>query len=351
MSKTNGTTHSFIELLESFTEDYLPNMRGYSDETLRSYKTTYSLFIEFLYLSKGISADEITFSFLEANVVQDFLMYLEGERSNKVSTRNQRRAALSSFAEYAQNRDVNAATIFKLGLDRTPVKKYKAELPIIMNHEEVQFLLSIPDVKYRIGYRDLILLSTMYATAARSCEMADLKRGDIHFDENNATITLDGKGKKKRVVKISSKPASMLKEYLRRRRQLNSYDAYVFFSQNGDHLEVSGIEEVYEKYVIKARKSRPDLFREKSYTPHTMRHTSASHMLEAGVPIEVIKNILGHASIATTEIYAQLTQATVDDYVREWNRKWFPTDLSEATEHTENAFSAKTYIPDFLRKR
>lgn len=108
-------------------------------------------------------------------------------------------------------------------------------------------------------------------------------------------------------------------------------------------MTVSCIEEIYSKYVKRARNEHPDLFRE-SYSPHSMRHTTATHMLEAGVPLIVVKNFLGHVSLQTTQIYAEVTQETMNKQLKSWNEKWFMEEKK-----TEYYDEKKKIIPDFLR--
>lgn len=107
-------------------------------------------------------------------------------------------------------------------------------------------------------------------------------------------------------------------------------------------MSVSCIEEVFKKYVNACRLQYPGMYREKSYPPHSMRHTTASHMLEAGIPLIVIKNFLGHASISTTQVYIQISQNLSDKHLQEWSQKWFgPGNTKEDTE-------AKNTLPQFL---
>jgi site-specific recombinase XerD len=108
-------------------------------------------------------------------------------------------------------------------------------------------------------------------------------------------------------------------------------------------MTVSCVEEIFKKYILLAKEQRPDMFLERKYTPHTMRHTCATHMLEAGVPLMVIKNILGHVSVVTTERYAVLSQGTVNRHIRAWNEKWF----NEAAPSTNHDTQIAT-IPHFL---
>mgnify|MGYP002234132716 CR=1 FL=1 len=106
-------------------------------------------------------------------------------------------------------------------------------------------------------------------------------------------------------------------------------------------MTISCIEEIYKKYVAIARAENPGMFLEKRYTPHTMRHTTATHMLEAGIPMMAIKNFLGHSSISTTERYAELSQGTVNRHIRDWNEKWF-SQQKESSVKTEKGESSLT---------
>ena len=108
-------------------------------------------------------------------------------------------------------------------------------------------------------------------------------------------------------------------------------------------MTVSCIEAIYKKYLVEAKQLDPALFQEKRYSPHTMRHTCATHMLEAGVPLVAIKNFLGHATLATTERYSELSQATVDRHIRDWNNRWFRDSVPAAPTEKKNT------LPDFLK--
>lgn len=109
----------------------------------------------------------------------------------------------------------------------------------------------------------------------------------------------------------------------------NQPNRHVFSSQRNEQISVSCIEEVFAKYEKMAKDAHPDKFCAGRYTPHVMRHTTASHLVEAGVPLAVVKNILGHASIQSTQVYVEITQQTVDKYMKEWNEKWFPKDAAK----------------------
>jgi len=109
-------------------------------------------------------------------------------------------------------------------------------------------------------------------------------------------------------------------------------------------MTISCIEGIINKYVPLAKDMNPELFVEESYTPHSMRHSTASHMLESGVPLVVIMNFLGHKSLQSTQIYAELSANTVDKHLKEWNEKWFPQNAGGL----ETAKPEEKNIPDFL---
>ena len=184
----------------------------------------------------------------------------------------------------------------------------------------------------------------MYATGARAQEVCDLTVACVRSSSKGTTIEIIGKGNKCRRVKISDHAASILKGYLKKRNIEHSPDRHIFSSQTHEKMTISCIEEIVKKYVDEAKKLHPDKFHFKSYSPHSIRHTTAIHMLESGVPLMVIKNFLGHASIQTTQIYAEMTQNTVDRYVLEWNEKWFPGSIK-----TEDRNLERNNMPDFLK--
>ena len=155
-----------------------------------------------------------------------------------------------------------------------------------------------------------------------------------------------GKGAKARRVRIPEHCAEMLKKYLIFRRINDKPERHIFSSQMHEQMTVSCIEEIFKKYVRQARCQYPDLFQETGYSPHCMRHTTGQHMLEAGVPLMVIKSFLGHASVQTTQIYAESSQTAVDKHVREWNERNFPKTL-----YSDEPDKERTNVPDFLRSR
>lgn len=334
---------TFLELLDRFITNHLPYSVGASPNTITSYKYAFRLLLEFMYSKKGIPADKITFEQLNFNAVTEFLDWIEKDRGCSASTKNQRLSAIISFSEYAQNRDFDAASVFRKGVIKIPIKKVQKKQRAVLSVQEVSILLRLPDDNKGIGLRDKVLLSLMYASGARAQEICDLTVGNIQFTMKEATMNIKGKGGKSRRIGIPDNCATILKKYVSHRRVDSNPDKHVFSSQTHEQMTVSCIEGIFKKYVRLAKAENPALFREDSYPPHSMRHSTASHMLEAGVPIVVIKNFLGHASLQTTQIYAELSQNTVDKHLKEWNEKWFSSD-SEAMKESIK----KNEMPEFL---
>jgi integrase/recombinase XerD len=340
-----GEPSTFLRLLDGFITGYLPCSVGASPNTVTSYKYAFRLLIEFMNSKKGLPADKISFGHLDYTTLTEFLDWIEKDRGCGISTKNQRLSAILSFSGYAQNRDLSAASIFRTSALKIPMKKGHGKRRAVFTIHEVSLLLRLPDDQKKTGLRDKVLLSSMYASGARAQEMCDLTVGDIEFHPKGATLKLKGKGGKSRRIGIPDSCARILHKYIMHRRMEGKPDRHVFSSQTHEQMTVSCIEGVFNKYVRLAKTENPTLFKEASYPPHSMRHATASHMLEAGVPLVVIKNFLGHESLQSTQVYAELSQNTVDRHLKEWNEKWFPHDSKELQLVETNGRK----MPEFLR--
>lgn len=334
----------FTLLLEQFFTEYMPFSSGLSPNTIRSYKHSFRLLFQYIYQVQKKNADEILFRDLDYETIDGFLKWIETERGCSASTRNLRLSALASFSFYAQNRNFDAATVFANAVRRTPVKKEAIQPRITFSLDEVSVLLHLPNPQKRLGFRDQVLLNLMYASGARAQEICDLKVRDFFVEKNLYKLTITGKGNKTRRIVIAKPSGILLKRYLEETGRAGQLETYIFSSQTHPQMTISCVEEIYKKYIALARAGHPGMFLEKRYTPHTMRHTTATHMLEAGVPIVAIKNFLGHSSISTTERYAELSQGTVNRHIRDWNEKWFSHQKEEPVERKK-----ENVLPDFLK--
>jgi site-specific recombinase XerD len=185
-----------------------------------------------------------------------------------------------------------------------PQKKEIERTPVYFTREEMEIVMCSPSAATSIGRRDRGLLCLLYSSGARAQEICDLKVRDIRFAAKTK-VKLVGKGNKGCEVTIPSDCASVVQSYLERSGKAKSMESHVFSTQVREHMTISCVEEIVKKYVSMVKLANPCLFREKVSTPHSFRHSIAVHMLEAGIPLVVIKNFIGHASLESTLIYEQ----------------------------------------------
>jgi site-specific recombinase XerD len=337
MTKKND----FLDSLDEFLNQYIVNVRGLSPKTQKSYKDSFRLILIFFYEKLHKMPDEIQFNDFSLENLNAYLQWLQEKRNCSISTRNQRLSAIRSFAKYAQIYSIDSALNLSRNVNKTPMKKGGKRKIYYFSLEELKVLLRQPNRTSIIGQRDYCILTTMYASGIRSQELCDLKVKNITFKNNEAVLDIVGKGAKYRQVTISHSPAKILKNYVRRKDR----ESYVFSSQTHPQMTVSCVEAIYKKYIAMARAEAPSLFPYK-YSPHSMRHTCATHMLEAGVKLEVIKNILGHSSITTTQIYAEITQNKLDQELKKWNETWLTgASMPKAVKKPDEP----NHMPEFLK--
>jgi site-specific recombinase XerD len=347
--KKNNSENSFMPLLGRFFTEYLPVSINASSNTIASYKCAFRLLFQFIDKQTEITISQITFDALNFELLTQFFDWLISNRKNSRATAKQRLAALASFADYSEGRNLEASYVFKVSLKRIAKKsfrKVKGRMRSSFTRQELEILFSLPDPSEKLGWRDLVLLSVMYSSGARAQEICDLTVKDVTHDEKgNAILTVTGKGQKSRRVKITADSTELLDKYIKTRKISSRLEAHIFPSQRNEYLSVAAIEEIFKKYTNRAKAEHPELFCHGPYTPHVMRHTTATHLIEAGVPLAIVKNILGHASIQTTQIYLDISQETVDRSMEEWNKKWF----SQNNPDENKLLQDKGSIPDFLK--
>jgi len=307
----------FLPVLSEFFSTYLPKTKGLSANTIRSYKQVFRLFLEYIHCTYGLLPEKVEFRHLKKGTAEAWLDWLCAERGCSAATRNHRLAALVTFARFALQRDFGGALELCSEAEHLPKKKVARRSETVhLTREEMAIALRLPNAGSAMGKRDKVILSTLYASGARAQELCDLTVGDIRFG-TAATMTLHGKGGKTRVIVIPEQCASLLKSHMAHNRLLEgSHTRHVFSSQTHEHMTISCLEAIVKKYVQRAKKLRPDLFRQ-NYTPHSFRHSIAIHMLESGIPLPVIKTFLGHVSISTTMIYASANFELVSKYLRD----------------------------------
>lgn len=295
----------FPKYLSSFLSDYLPNQKNASKKTIASYRDTFKLFLRFCEKERGMKPERLRILSISSELVTSYLEWLEKGRNCSVSTRNQRLASINSFFRYVQKEYPENLHEIQRILS-IPNKKGKKSVVSYLTGSEMQILLSQPDCTTSSGFRDAVLLSVLYDTAARVQEMTEIQLKDIRLD-NPAVITLHGKGDKMRQVPIMNKTKELLKKYMEEKKYhtgISKGNNYLFVNQKNQQLSRWGITYVLDKYVEMARK---DCGFQVSFpvTPHVIRHAKAMHLLQSGVNLIYIRDFLGHVDCSTTEIYAR----------------------------------------------
>lgn len=293
----------FAYHLTNYLSKYLPTQVGVSANTIKSYRDTFSLFLRYCKSEKNLSPEHLKISDISKDIVENFLIWLELDRNCSVSTRNQRLSAIHAFFKYLQYECPDNLESLQKVLS-IPLKRNSKKNFDYLTLEGVKSILSQPDQSNRNGFRDLALLTLMYDSGARVQEMADLTNTNLRLD-SPASVKLIGKGQKTRIVPLMSQTAEVLLKYQKCvMDDKRPYDFPLFFSRRKEKLTRSGISFILAKYADMARKQTPNLIPDK-VTPHTLRHSKAMHLLQSGVNLIYIRDLLGHSDVKTTEIYAR----------------------------------------------
>jgi site-specific recombinase XerD len=293
----------FARTLTRYLSEYLPSQRNFSANTIKSYRDTFKQLLIYMDTECKTKPEHLTFSRIHAETIKDFLFWIENTRGVRINTRNQRLAAIHSFYRYVQSE--HPEILFEcqkiLGI---PFKKRQKATIKHLTQENLQLLLEQPDITTKKGRRDLVIMATLYDTGARVQELIDLKTSDIRLTKP-ATITLTGKGNKKRCVPIMEKTCRLLEMYMNEHHLLeNGKQNYpLFYNSRGNPFTRPGITYILEKYFNLAKESNAGTVFPESIHPHMLRHTKALHLLEAGVNLIYIRDLLGHVNVTTTEVY------------------------------------------------
>ncbi len=297
-------TTDFAYCLTKYLGTYLPGQVGVSKNTILSYRDTFSMFLRFCKDIAGIPPECFKLSDLSKDTIEKFLAWLELERGCSISTRNQRLSAIHAFCRYLQYERPEYIAKFQ-EIISIPHKKNISGNFEYLTLEGIKAILSQPNQLSWRGMRDLALLTVMYDSGARVQEIADLCVCNIRL-EYPATLKLTGKGQKTRIVPMMESTADILKSYCQAIdiRPNSELAAPLFYNRYHKKLTRSGITFILQKYADLARKECGELL-PANVTPHMFRHSKAMHLLQSGVNLVYIRDILGHTSVKTTEVYAR----------------------------------------------
>lgn len=283
--------------LQSYFYSYLIGQRDVSPRTVRSYRDTFRLLLRFLQ-QQGLQPDTVCVDDLDADRVLAFLADLEESRGNCARSRNARFAAIRSFLRHA-----TAANPLLLPTTQRvlaiPMKRFDRVTVGHLTRDQMQSVLDSPNTATLAGQRDQLLLMLLYNTGARVSEIVGLKVKDVRL-ESQSSLHILGKGRKHRAVPLWRKTTRLLRSWLR--RSCMAPDSPLLPNSRGEPMSRSGVAQRLKIAVTRAAAKCPAL-RSARVSPHTIRHTTAMHLLQSGVDLSTIAMWLGHESIETTHQY------------------------------------------------
>ena len=327
---SRSPSRSLFAHVQSYFTEYLPRQRGASAHTIRAYRDALTLLFKFVSEQNGRGVVSLQLADLDAKVVTRFLDHIEAERSNSAATRNCRRAAIRGFFKRLLRNDLTHSQQY-IRVLAIPAKKARQQPSTYLEAEDVRLIINMPNKRTCDGWRDYTLLLFLYNCGARVSEAAGLRWDDLQLAAPRQ-VRLRGKGRKERVLPMWPETANAL----HRLRGMSRSDGgqCVFVNRNGQPLTRDGIAYILTKYASAAARDNPALLR-KQITPHVLRHSCAVALLQSGSDVTVIRDYLGHASIATTSRYistnVEMKRDVLDAFwrraglVKGPQRRWRPT--------------------------
>ena len=318
----------FSICLTNFFTKYLTIERGYSDNTIKAYSECFTNFINYMDIVKRKKSDHIGLDDMNHETVLSFLQWMQENANICNNTWNQRLAAMRSFARYMQYEDVIHIKKWQEIIE-IRLKKHEDSTIKYVSVEGMKLILSQIPTNNTEGRRNLAMLSLMYDSAARVQEIADLTPADLHL-KKPAYVKLFGKGKKTRIVPLQDKVANMLHRFLEEHnKRWGTYGRQPLFCNNrGGKFTTAGIAYILAHYVKMAHAISPELVPEK-FSPHCVRHSKAMHLLQADVNLVYIRDILGHKSTQTTEIYARADSKKKREALEQAYQDVIPNETTE----------------------
>jgi len=288
-----------------FFQEYLPTLRGMSRHTIQSYRDGMILFLGFAATDRKRPIESLELADITADRVGRFLAFLEAARGNSISTRNARLATMHTFARFLVSDHPEQMAPLQQVL-AIPFKRGSRAAPIeYLEKQEIEALLASIDRKSPAGRRDYAMFSLMFNTGARVQETIDLRVRDLRL-ESPCQVRFTGKGNKVRICPIWPRTAGLLKDLIHRQpgSDEDPSDQRIFLNAHGAPLTRFGVRYLLQQHVEAAAKVVPTLAGKRIH-PHSLRHTTAIHLLKAGVDFATISQWLGHASLNTTMQYAR----------------------------------------------
>lgn len=291
---------SFASLVQQFFTEYLVAQRAVSPRTVACYRDALMLFLDFANHKLGKAPTTLKLTDIQPDLIMAFLDHLEYERHNAIRSRNLRLTALRAFLKFASRRDVGSLHVVERTL-AVPMKRFERPMLAFLTREEMIAVLGQPGSSWS-SQRDHLLFAMLYNTGARVSEIVGVRVIDVVL-EGAACVHLQGKGRKQRSVPLWKTTILEIRAWLRLNPTLRD-EAALLPNRDGRAMSRSNVAQRLELAVARASTIEPSILK-KRVSPHTLRHTTAMHLLQSGVPFNVIALWLGHESTTTTHRYVE----------------------------------------------
>jgi site-specific recombinase XerD len=291
---------SFASLVQQFFTEYLVTQRAVSPRTVACYRDALMLFLDFSSQRLKRAATSLKLNDIQPDLILAFLDHLERERHNAVRSRNLRLTALRAFLKFAGRRDVASLHLVERAL-AVPMKRFERPMLGFLTREEMLAVLGQPGETWT-SQRDHLLLAMLYNTGARVSEIIGVRVTDVVLD-GGACVHLHGKGRKQRSVPLWHTTVTEVRAWLRLNPALRGEEP-LLPNREGHAMSRSNVVQRLELAVARATNQAPSIVK-KRISPHIIRHTTAMHLLQSGVPFNVIALWLGHESTTTTHRYVE----------------------------------------------
>ncbi|AVI94184.1 Tyrosine recombinase XerD [Oenococcus oeni] len=294
--------NQFENVLLDYTR-YLRTERGLLENSIKSYKQDLSEFGAY------IQKENILLVKVDRFTILDWLNYLQNSGKSNNSIVHMVSSLRKFFAYLSDDQQIQIDPMLKV---TTPKKNF--HLPQVLTATEIEAVLAVPDISTTLGLRNRALLETMYATGFRVSEICNLKLADLH--DELGLITTIGKGQKQRIVPIGEMSLLYISKYFKESRPILLKDKespYLFLNDHGHRISRQGIFKLVKEIAIKAGI-------DKDISPHTLRHSFATNLLENGADLRIVQELLGHSDISTTQIYTHVSQK----HIREQYNRFHP---------------------------
>jgi len=314
----------FAHFLSKYFTVYLPSVGGHTAATIDSYRYAFMMFLAYME-EGGTDADKLDICHLTRVNILGFLNWLQSSRNNSIATRNQRQAAINSFVRYLMYEFPDSLADFQQILS-LPIKKApKKEIPYLKS-DEVKSLFEQVGKNSINDVRDFAILTLLYTTGIRVSELICIRVKDVSLAKPS-TLLVHGKGQKSRYVPLTAPAVVALQKHINCRGldEPRHISSWLFVNHMNNQLTRQGINYVIKKYSDMAKFENPGIVSNR-ISPHTMRHSAAMGLVESGVDLIYIRDLLGHVSVTTTEIYIKADAARKREAIEAASKEIVPKE-------------------------